>query len=435
MSIHARVPQFQITKLRVKNFRSIRDAEIELGPLTALVGPNASGKSNLLDALRFVGDALDTDLDTALMSRNGFESVIHRQDKAQFPKIEIGVEATSPWQHIAYGFVVGEQPGGGVAVRREWCDITPLDASEAPSAFVIEDGNIIAPKYLADPEDNGLGGASSSYPATLALVDIRRWIRRVVRLHEHDGELGDKLVSGLLDIDMILRMMYFYQILPDTVRAPQTLTNPYPLLSSGDNLASMLRSMLDNDESTASQLIEALNTLIPDVSDIRVESAGGFLVVQMKHSNARGSAEWFDLTQESDGTLRTLGILTALYQHRPAGFRLNYYRSLGLPGFGIYRFPTMIGIEEPELYLHPGAMESLAEIIEEVSERSQIILTTHSPDLIDRLPIDSLRVVMSEDGVTKVGPVSQAQMETVRQRLFSQGELHRMDGLRLDSNI
>ncbi len=114
MSIHARVPQFQITKLRVKNFRSIRDAEIELGHLTALVGPNASGKSNLLDALRFVGDALNRGLDAALMSRNGFESVIHRQGKEKSPNIEIGVEAISPWRHIAYDFAIDGQPGGGV---------------------------------------------------------------------------------------------------------------------------------------------------------------------------------------------------------------------------------------------------------------------------------------------------------------------------------
>ena len=65
----------------------------------------------------------------------------------------------------------------------------------------------------------------------------------------------------------------------------------------------------------------------------------------------------------------------------------------------------------------------------EAANRTQVLATTHSPDLIDRLPIDSLRAVHIEDGCTKVGPVSETQAAAVQDELFTSGELHSMEGL------
>ena len=92
----------------------------------------------------------------------------------------------------------------------------------------------------------------------------------------------------------------------------------------------------------------------------------------------------------------------------------------------------MIGIEEPELAVHPGVLEVLAEILDEVSYVSQVVLTTHSPDLIDQVPIEHIRAVQMVDGATKVRPVSAVQVKAVHDLLFSAGELHQMEGLRPD---
>ena len=88
-----------------------------------------------------------------------------------------------------------------------------------------------------------------------------------------------------------------------------------------------------------------------------------------------------------------------------------------------------MGIEEPELTIHPGAQAVLADVMVEATLRTQVLVTTHSPDLIDRLPIESLRAVQIEDGWTKVGPVSDTQVKAVRDGLFTSGELHSMEGL------
>jgi AAA ATPase domain len=82
-----------LAQVRAKNFRSLRDVTVDLQPLNVLVGPNASGKSNFLDVIQFLGDAVREDLRPALERRGGFERVFYRGDPVRPTKIEIGVEA------------------------------------------------------------------------------------------------------------------------------------------------------------------------------------------------------------------------------------------------------------------------------------------------------------------------------------------------------
>ena len=93
-----------ITRIRVKNFRSIADSSLELGPTTVMVGPNGSGKSNFLDAVAFLSDALRTNLDTAFSARQGFEAVRMREGEPG------GVETEDDIAHTldAYEQALGE---------------------------------------------------------------------------------------------------------------------------------------------------------------------------------------------------------------------------------------------------------------------------------------------------------------------------------------
>jgi predicted ATPase len=120
-----------------------------------------------------------------------------------------------------------------------------------------------------------------------------------------------------------------------------------------------------------------------------------------------------ELSQESDGTLRILSILAAVYQQPPR---------------------PLVTIEEPELNIHPGALGVLADVLEEASMRSQVVITTHSPDLIDHFSVDALRVVEKVGGLTEVGQVTESQRQTVHEMLFSTGELMRMEGLRREGS-
>ena len=79
--------------------------------------------------------------------------------------------------------------------------------------------------------------------------------------------------------------------------------------------------------------------------------------------------------------------------------------------------------------IHPGAMAVLAETMKEASLRGQLLVSTHSPDLINLLPLDSIRAVTAEDGSTRVGRIAEHQLRAVKDKLFLPGELHSLEGL------
>lgn len=119
----------------------------------------------------------------------------------------------------------------------------------------------------------------------------------------------------------------------------------------------------------------------------------------------------------SDGTLRAVGVLAALLQSTP---HRNGDRGV-----------TLVGIEEPEVALHPAATGILLDALLEASGSVQIIATTHSPDLIDSvdIPTDALLAVRSEADVTQIGSVDSAGRQAVREGLYTPGELLRSDQL------
>jgi predicted ATPase len=118
----------------------------------------------------------------------------------------------------------------------------------------------------------------------------------------------------------------------------------------------------------------------------------------------------------SDGTLRALAALVAAFQIiLPSG-------------------PGVVGIEEPETALHPAAMRALVDALDEATLRTQILLTTHSAELLDNPTIkpENVRVVQLLDGKTVIGPVDEASVEIVARKLSTLGGLERENQLEPD---
>ncbi len=391
--------RLSITRVWARNFKSIRELDLELGPLTVLVGPNASGKSNVLDVLRFISHALQRDLDSAITSRQGIGAVRRSTPRGGTRDVEVGFTAERGGFRLKYGFVLGSR-SGVYRVKREYGAITPADPEEKPVEFEIREGQLLPRASEGEQFDT----------SELALPSLRRilFLRPV-----EPGSRLQRTSPTYHHLNQAVRSisrMQFYRLFPDVLRAPGKPMNLERLNERGSNLASVLRGMDKRKSPYLDEIESALGHVVSGLSELLVRESGGFLVVKLRHNagNGRGAGSTFDLSQESDGTVRLLGMLTALYQEPP---------------------PSLIGIEEPELTIHPGALAVLADVIVEAASRTQVLVTTHSPDLIDRLPIDSLRAVQIEDGCTKVGPVSETQAEAVRDGLFTSGELHSMEGL------
>ena len=211
----------------------------------------------------------------------------------------------------------------------------------------------------------------------------------------------------------------FHSIFPNTLREPQKPTTERVLSDYGDNFASVLQHVTRNSR-RKEEIVNVLSRVVEGVCDMRVRAVGSYLVAELQHqdlipdSTPNESAPWFDLAQESDGTLRMLGLLTALYQ-------ASGPRSTGR---------ELLAIEEPEIALHPGALTVLADELKAASRRRQLLVTTQSPDLIARFPAANLRVVERIAGVTHIAPLDETQRRVIEDQLFDAGELLRSEGLR-----
>ncbi len=136
---------------------------------------------------------------------------------------------------------------------------------------------------------------------------------------------------------------------------------------------------------------------------------GGYRTVVL---NTSVDGERFDFGAEamSEGTVRSAAVLAALFQPESLDGRL-----------------PLVGIEEPEIALHPAAAGVLFDALTEASEHVQVIATSQSADLLDREDLDPavIRPVAMRDGLTIIGEVDDASQEIVRQKLYTLGELMR----------
>ncbi|HEX3528227.1 MAG TPA: AAA family ATPase [Thermoanaerobaculia bacterium] len=134
---------FFLRRVRIRNYKSLGNADVELGRLTVLIGRNGSGKSNFLDALYFVADALRTSLDHALKSRGGIESV-RRRSSGQAQSFAIVLDVLLPGSQIAeYGLEVAARQRGGFSIRRESLRIES-EGGAVVGSYEIRSGTLVS---------------------------------------------------------------------------------------------------------------------------------------------------------------------------------------------------------------------------------------------------------------------------------------------------
>ena len=155
-----------------------------------------------------------------------------------------------------------------------------------------------------------------------------------------------------------------------------------------------------------------LGGIVPDVAEASrwpkdTDETVGFLQ-QVGDGHVRLPA-----SSMSDGTLRALGVLLALFQSA------SEERAAG----------RVVGVEEPEAGQHPGAVEVLADAIREAALHTQVIVTSHSPELLEGMGDDSIIAVAANRGATQFGGLDGASRSAIRDHLFTAGELLRMDQL------
>ncbi len=378
-----------ITRVCLRNYKSIAACDVELPPLTFLVGPNGSGKSNFLDALRFTAQALRFSPEHALRERGGINEV-RRRSRGHPNHFAIRVRFHVPEATGWYAFEIGARPKGRYFVRREQC-VVRAAAPERSGFFRIEDGEH--------------GGNSIPHPPPTGGSD------RLYLLPASGYEAFRPVYDTLAG-------MGFYNLNPAQIRELQS-PDPGDLLDrDGGNIASVLDRMKSHSPSDVDRIGDYLSRVAPGTNRVEPRTIGPKLTLEFRQQVRGDPNPWrFLANNVSDGTLRVLGVLAALFQ-RP----------------GASQSARLVGIEEPETALHPAAAGVLADILHEASRRVQVIVTSHSADLLDRktIPLDSILAVVSEDGETRVSRLDEAGRTTLRDGLFTAGELLRMNQIAPD---
>jgi predicted ATPase len=411
---------FRLSHLRIKNFRSVGEASISFGPLSVLVGPNGSGKSNVVDALRFLRDCFSRGLDQAILDREGFTVLRHWSSGSIRHKISLGLTmSTDANDSVDYDFTLGPHKQTGFIVTQEELYI---QANEEPVRIIRRGGKRIITwrnkkHYLKSIPNDEVGIDNQLLGPTFLL-------RAFFQLLEENPDDESLPVDGTLVLGyqplayamrQFLRNTLVYSLNPAELRAPQRVMRGTPFDENGENLSAVLRD-LSHNKRLADDIRQILARLVTGIVDFSISSTGSYLVTYLHYKDKTGKIRKADLGQESDGTLRVLGILAALYQRA----ELLLHRD---------DMHQLLVIEEPEVNIHPGILALLADLFREASQRYQILLTTHSPDLLDFLPPESFLVVDKQDGETRIGPMSEEQVQIVQKRLFTSGELFRVEGL------
>lgn len=375
-----------ISRLIIRNYKSIGYCDVPLQPLTYLVGCNGAGKSNFMDALHFVRDALVSSLDSAFNERGGINEV-RRRSGGHPTHFAIRMEFTLPsGQQGYYGFAIGALKNGGYEILKEECVIAGI--GKGPF-FRIEKGQL---------RDSSEATFPAVMPDRLALV----------------AASGLPAFRPVFDT---LTAMGFYNLNPKLMRELQKPQDGRLLRPAGENIASVIGHLEKNAPSQLNLIQEYLHSVVPMVHGVERKSIGPMETLEFRQDMAGAKYPWRFFAQNmSDGTLRALGVLAALLQGN-----VDYS-------------PTLIGIEEPETALHPAASAALREALEHASRTTQVLVTCHSPDLLDDLeiPAEAILAVMSDAGETLVAPLDEPSRQMIREHLFSAGELLRQNQLTPD---
>ncbi|MGO9200675.1 MAG: AAA family ATPase [Limisphaerales bacterium] len=386
-----------IKRIRIRDFKSIRQLDLELDPVTVLIGRSGSGKSNLVQAIRFLRNFL-LDPGQAVGSELGWEHIVPVGESRPRPTIEalflIPGEDLEYEYSIHFGTPGQQQFAGSLSLLAERLSLGghPLFARTrvdgARWKWEVE------PKISPMPQMNDaalLGQLPSLQQVVFANASLSSGIgfyhfassTLTLSNQPHPGQGVPQQVPGLSDYASNYR---------ETMRA---ITQDFHRPNIKKSIAASLREVN------------------PSVQSVELDSLTSPQRAIVSHK-AGDRVFALSLEQESDGFRRFYAHLLALYQ-APSKLTLVF--------------------EEPENAIYPGALSILADEFKAAprDDRGQVILTTHNPVFLDSFDVDNVRVVEMRDGNTVAARVSTEQRDAVREQLLTTGELLTVDRARLDT--
>jgi predicted ATPase len=394
-----------LSRIRIANFKSLKDVEINSEGLVALVGPNGSGKTNFALAMKFLSEVHQHGLETAIARAGGFENIAYRKGRRTTAPIEFEVE---------------------VRFRAElkWASETPAEESKVPlGSFVLSHsfafkacGAGVRSEFVVGDEKLQLAVKSS--PDSVGKLRSRDIVYSYLR--NQDGAVSlridrdakrpmkwDKAVLGMFapnadrtkikvgkqelliaspqlrswfanQISGLLAKLGVFHFSSDKMRDSGVPTPNPALTMPGGNLPALVDWLQRKHPKTWAGILNAMRDIVPDLQEIMVQilpskTLGLFFSEQ-------GFGRPWGMDEVSDGTIHALSMLVAAADPRTSA----------------------LVIEELESSLHPWIIYELAKKLRELSKDKSIFLTTQSPIVIDTLKPSEVWIVSRRKGKTEI---------------------------------
>lgn len=361
----------RVERVRIKNFRALKDVEFnELTPLTVLLGPNGSGKSTVFDVFAFLAECFTDGLRRAVGSRgDGSLRDLRSRDSAGPISLELTYreEYDGPSKEkpvaITYHLEIDEEKGRPV-VSREWMHWKRRHPG-APFRFLdYERGQgVVVTGEVPEAQDRRLERRLTG-PDILAVSTL--------------GQLAENpRVRALRDF---VTGWHLSHLSAKEMREIPSAGPQEHLSRTGHNLVNVIQYLQADHPARLEAIFATLRRRVPRIERVSpTPLPSGHLLLMVKDAPF---TEAVQARYASDGTMKLLAYLVQLNDPSP---------------------PPLIGVEEPENFLHPKLLRELAEECDQAAGRTQLIVTTHSPFFIDALmPKQVWAMARGPDGYTKV---------------------------------
>jgi len=340
-----------VKSLTAENFLSLDKVQVDFGKLTILVGPNAAGKSNIVKALTLLSgigiEGGGTDIQTICEEYLRFGSI--RQvfyDPRKEVTLRLNLEVKG--QNVSYSISFNSY--GRIIKEEVFREISLLTRSTIDNASYTDDK-----------------GESRKLP-------LRPSIPAINQIYPYESHFVIKKMKE------ILKNIRSYAFEADKIRSDSSSGFNLNLSRDGSNLAQALHSLLTYRRKSFLEIEDIMKQLIPEIEEINVPTTknGQRVYLSIKEKGIPKPLKYHNI---SDGTLRILAFVTALYLEN-----------------------TIIAFEEPENCVHPYLFETVVDLCRK--SPTQVVMTTHSPYLLNKVsdPKEVL-LVEKENGRTKVKPV------------------------------
>ncbi len=364
-----------LTKIRVQNFKSLKNVTLDLGPRNVLVGANMAGKSNVIDLFRFIYDMTfprqgpGAALSNAVFGRGGFGELLWKGGNEQTISMALSGTTSAHGPEWRWDYEISIQGGahGNFQVANERLQIRR--SPDFPADDLIEriPGS---ERYFVNIQHARLSSVSDP---TRSILEF-----------EFPDWPGNFLRSAIAK-------WRFYELVPSLMRTPNQTAAATFLQEHGENLSQWLLNLqAEHYDNSFSRIQQVLRDALPQVT-------GLFNSPTQQSTVALGSREKHltrpvTLSQMSAGELAFIAFLSLIYAPPE-------------------RAGSLYCIEDLENYLHPTLIETLLQVLrqsqeewERKGESPQIIMTTHSPLVVDKMKLDEIIFVEKKEGATVCTP-------------------------------